>query len=153
MFQAVTLQGGVRAGINTNKVIVGGLVAAVVFTVADAVFYEMFLKAEMDANMVRLGLDPAVAMSAAGMAMWIVSELVFGQLAVWTYAAMRPRFGPGPMTAVNAAVVPWVTVLLIYGAQTQAGMNPASFFWKGALCGAVSLVAGTIAGAAVYKES
>lgn len=141
------------AGINTNKVIAGGLVAAVVFTVVDAVFYSTVLQGEMDANMVRLGLDPAAAMNAAGIAMWVVSELVFGQLVVWTYAAMRPRFGPGMMTAVNAAVVPWVTVVLIYGAQTQAGMNPASFFWKGAICGAISLLAGTIAGAAVYKES
>ena len=31
-----------------------------------------------------------------------------GLLLVWLYAAIRPRFGPGPRTATYAALVVWV---------------------------------------------
>lgn len=140
-------------GINTQKVVVGGLVAAVVFAVVDGVIFGFILKSELDANTVRLGLDPAVAVSAAGFAMWAITELVFGQLIVWTYAAMRPRFGPGAKTAMYAGMVPWLSVVVIIATQTQAGIHTTSIFWKAAVLSLISVMLGSIAGAAVYKEA
>jgi hypothetical protein len=140
-------------GINTQKVVVGGLVAAVVFAVIDGVIFGVLLKTELEAGTVRLGLDPAVAMSTAGIAMWVVMELVFGQLVVWTYAAMRPRFGPGVKTAMYAGLVPWLSTFLIFASQTQTGIHTTSLFWKAAVLSLISVMVGTIAGAAVYKEA
>lgn len=36
-----------------------------------------------------------------------------GFLLAWIYAAIRPRFGPGPVTAVRAALVVWVCAPLL----------------------------------------
>lgn len=140
-------------GINTQKVVVGGLVAAVVFAVIDWIIFGVVLKTELEANTARLGLDPALAMSTAGLATWAVMELVFGQLVVWTYAAMRPRFGPGAKTAMYAGLVPWLSTFLVFASQTQGGVFTTAIFWKGALLSLVSVMVGTIAGAAVYKEA
>lgn len=139
-------------GMNTKKVLVGGLVAAVVCTVIDMVIYGFLLKADMDANMVRLGLDPAVSTNASGIALWLTTEIVFGLLLVWTYAAMRPRFGPGVKTAMYAGMIPWLVIVIVYAGLTQGGMQPASIFWKAIVFGFVSIMAGAVAGAAVYQE-
>lgn len=140
-------------GINTQKVLVAGLVAAVVFAVIDGVTFGVILNAEYTANVTRLGLDPSVVNSPAGFAMWIVQELAFGQLVVWTYAAMRPRFGPGMKTAVYAAMVPWLSIFMGMASFAQVGMLSMPLFWKGAVFSMISTVAGTAAGAAVYKEA
>ncbi len=141
------------AGINTKKAVVGGLVAAVVFTVIDFVVWGVLLKEAMEANSVRLGLDPGVGSSASGMILWAISELVFGQLVVWTYAAMRPRFGPGVKTAVYAGMVPWVTMVMGFAGLAQGGVFSTSFYFQGMIYGLVSIMAGSIAGAAVYQEA
>ena len=36
-----------------------------------------------------------------------------GFLTVWIYAAIRPRFGPGPATAVRSAVAVWTAAPLL----------------------------------------
>ena len=67
---------------NTGKVVVGGLVAGVVFNVGDFVINTMLLAAENAEFMKRLGLDPAAMESFAGMAPWIVIDFLFGLLVV-----------------------------------------------------------------------
>jgi hypothetical protein len=139
--------------INTGTVIVGGLVAGLVLNVLD-VAWQMFVMAEdFRANAVRLGLDPAASESTAAMATWIVIDFILGIVMVWTYAAMRPRFGPGPKTAAVAAVALWAPVAVImYGLMT-GGMFPMAIWVKMTFYTLVAWIVATTAGAALYKEA
>ncbi|HEX9564430.1 MAG TPA: hypothetical protein VF981_10685 [Gemmatimonadaceae bacterium] len=141
------------SGINMGKVFVGGLVAAVVFFVIDGLTYGVVMKDAFDANTVRLGLDPAAMTGAASVVAWVVMELIWGVLVVWTYAAIRPRLGPGPKTAAMAGLIPYIAVLSVMSQQTLGGMMPVNLFWQGAVFALVSIMAGSIAGAWVYKEA
>ncbi len=140
------------SAINTGKVVVGGLVAGVVFNVLDMVNGMLIMKEDFAANAARLGLDPAAAESAAGMTTWIVLDFLFGFLVVWTYAAIRPRFGPGPKTAVVAGLVLYLATTMMMFGLTQLGMMTMGVFVKMAIIQLVITSVGSVAGAAVYKE-
>ena len=141
------------SGINTGKVVTGGILAAVVFFAVDFVTFGFALKTEFEANSTRLGLDPAAMNTPAAMVMWVVQEIAFGLLVVWTYAAIRPRFGPGPKTAIYAGLLFYVATFLMMLSMAQGGIMPMSLFWKAAGFSLISIVAGSIAGAWAYKEA
>jgi hypothetical protein len=95
--------------INTQKVLIGGFVAGVVMNAIDFVTNMFILgdrmKAESDA------FKPGLAdqmMSTSTMVSYIVMDFVLGFALIWTYAAIRPRFGPGIKTATYAALLFWI---------------------------------------------
>ena len=90
--------------INLQKVVIGGLVAGVVLNVVDFVLYGVILKDQMAAAMTALGKTP---MTNAQLPWFIALDFVTGGFLVWMYAAMRPRFGAGPATAVKAGLAYW----------------------------------------------
>ena len=97
--------------INMQKVLVGGLVAGVVLNVVDFLLYGMMLKTQMAAAMQALGKPPV----ADSMIPWFVLlDFVAGVFLVWLYAAIRPRFGPGPGTAVKAGLAVWFVAGLLH---------------------------------------
>jgi hypothetical protein len=140
--------------INTQKVLVGGLVAGVVLTGIDFLVNGLLLadhhRAAMDA------LNPALAANMEGsgaLAGVIVIDIVFGILLVWTYAAMRPRFGAGPKTAAIAGVQVWLVAALLHAFLTMVGMFTWSYFLLGAVSALVMFVVATVVGAMLYKEA
>ena len=90
---------------------------------------------------------PAVMMAHMG---W---GFVLGLILVWIYAAIRPRFGPGPKTALRAAFVVWllahVTVSLALGTMDYC---PDDLVTYSAIWAAVTTSIGALAGAWIYKE-
>jgi hypothetical protein len=72
---------------------------------------------------------------------------------VWTYAAIRPRFGPGPKTAVYAGLVLYVAVTAVVFGFSMMGLLPMASFVKGSVCSLVSVLAASLTGAAIYKET
>lgn len=96
--------------INLQKVIIGGLVAGAVLNVVDFVLYGVVLKDQMAAAMTALGKQP---MTNAQMPWFVVLDFVAGIFLVWLYAAVRPRFGPGPATAVKAGLAMWFVAGLL----------------------------------------
>ena len=138
---------------NTGKVVVGGLVAGLVFNIGDFVINTMVLAADNAAFMTRLGLNPAAMESFAGMLPWIVVDFIFGLLVVWTYAAIRPRFGPGVSTAIIAGLIPFLGATLVLGGFTSMGVFTTSMFIKGTVGSLVNTVIGAVAGAWVYTEA
>ena len=92
------------SAINAPRVILGGLAAGLVMNVLDVTTGLTILADDMNANAQRLNLDPAVLNSTAAMVTWIVIDFLYGLLVVFTYAGFRPRFGPGPTTAIIAGV-------------------------------------------------
>lgn len=102
--------------INMQKVVIGGLIAGVVLNVIDFVMFGMVLKTQMAAAMQALGKPPVPD---SQMPWFIVLDFVAGVSLVWLYAAMRPRFGAGPVTAAKAGVAGWFF----------AGLLPTLFMW------------------------
>jgi hypothetical protein len=101
----------------------------------------------------RLGLDPAAMMTMAAAVPWIVVDLVLGLALVFTYAAMRPRFGPGPKTAVISALVLGVAISAVVGGFSSMGLMSMSALARGFLASQINMTIATVAGAALYSES
>src|SRR6476659_2308920 len=93
------------ASINFGRVVAGGLVAGVVANALDFVTNTYILAADWAAFAPTRNLDPAALQSGPVAATWIMVDFILGVLLVWAYAAMRPRFGPGPKTAIAAGLV------------------------------------------------
>jgi hypothetical protein len=106
--------------INMQKVLIGGLIAGVVLNVIDFVLFGVVLKAQMAAAMQALGKPP---MADSVIPWFVFLDFVAGFALVWLYAAMRPRFGAGPGTAVKAGLAGWFL----------AGLLPTLFMWPMAL--------------------
>ena len=139
--------------INTQKVFVGGLVAGVVLTIIDFLGNGVILADRMtaDTEAFKPGLSEMM-MSGNAIAMYVVSDLVIGLLLVWTYAAMRPRFGPGPRTAVHAALLVWIVGAIVALGYLQMGMMAMDTWLLYALFLLVGLILAAIVGGKLYTE-
>jgi len=141
------------AGMNTNRIIIGGLIAGLVFAVLDMVLNMTLMAADMQALAEARNLDLAALERGSTIATFVLCDFLFGILAVWTYAAIRPRFGPGARTAVSAALIVYLAAMFAVFGFTVMGLFPIALFLKSAVAYLVVSVAATMAGAFVYKEA
>jgi len=139
--------------INTSKVLAGGLAAGVVLNVIDFVTFTYVvadrMKAETEAF--KPGLSAAM-MQGSAIAAYVITDFVFGILLVWTYAAIRPRLGPGPKTAATVAVLFWIFGSFINANMLLMGMTSMGTWWTIAIIGLVNFLLATWVGAKVYTE-
>jgi len=140
------------SGINTGKVIVGGLVAGVVLNVIDFVVNGVVLGAQWEAATLARGVDPA-AVGPSSMVGWITSDFLMGLSIVWLYAAIRPRFGPGPSTAICAGLVVWAISHVAYLSLAFTGMYPMSTVMLSTIGALISYPAGAYVGCRMYSET
>jgi hypothetical protein len=140
------------ASINLGRVVAGGLVAGVVANAIDFITNTYILASDWAAFEPTRNLDPAALTSGPVAATWILVDFMFGVLLVWAYAAMRPRFGAGPKTAIAAGLVVYLAPTLVLFGFTQMGLMTMPMFMKGSVCALISTLAASLAGAAVYKE-
>jgi hypothetical protein len=138
--------------INTGKVVAGGLVAGVVANAIDFVTNTYVLAADMQAWAASHNIDPASLTSGAVAGTWVAVDFVYGLLLVFTYAAMRPRFGPGVRTAVIAGCAVFLAPTIVLLGFTQMGWFTMAMFVKGTIGAIVATLAASVAGAAIYKE-
>ncbi len=138
--------------INTGRVIAGGLVAGVVANLLDFVWYQYLMAPDMEVMIQRLGLNRAVVESNSMVVTWTVVDFLYGILLVWTYAAFRPRCGPGPSTAVYAALVPFAAVTLFMYGYAAMGIFAMNAFVKGTVFFLITSIAASLAGASLYRE-
>ena len=136
--------------INLGRVILGGIVAGIIINIVEFVLNAIVLADRWRAvtaahNLVPVGTHAIIAFNIIGFLM--------GVAAVWTYAAIRPRFGEGPGTAFIAALLIWVVGYLIGDAyNVVVGLFPLSLAVTLAAVGLVEIVVATLAGAYLYKE-
>lgn len=139
--------------INTGKVVVGGLVAGLVMNVAGFLIQGMLLGPRMMDEMVAAA--PTLAgkgEDAMTMTMRVISQFIVGILLVWLYAAMRPRFGPGPKTAMYAAFVIWLCGFLFYLDWLYMGMMTVATYAMMSVAMIVTLAIAAWLGGMLYKE-
>lgn len=136
--------------IDMKRVLLGGLVAGLVLNVVDYVLYGVLLAGDFEAALQALGRGP-ITSSAIGW--FILLDFLYGIVLVYLYAAIRPRFGPGPGTAVRAGLILWVAAVLLHSlAEAQIGLFPQRLYVIGTLVGLVVLPLAAMAGAWLYRE-
>lgn len=139
--------------INTSKVITGGLVAGLVMNIVDFVSNATFLKAPTEASMNALNPSLMQNMQHGGTIAGIVAiDFLVGILLVFTYAAVRPRFGAGPRSAMMAAFILWATGSCVVGYFFLMGMFTPAVYWLTFCEEFVSISLGAYVGGMMYKE-
>src|SRR6185369_1188704 len=116
--------------LNTGKVVAGGLAAGVVLNLIDYVVYTMILASRVtaEANAFHPGMADSM-MSGNAITVYVITDFIYGLLLVWTYAAIRPRFGPGPRTAMLAAFLFWIVLAFAAAPMMMMGMTSANLWW------------------------
>lgn len=136
--------------INFGRVILGGLVTGLILNIGEFLLNEVLFKQQMEEILGRLNTPrPGVNFIATAVGI----TFLLGIVIVWIYAMIRPRFGPGPKTAIVAAFVAWFCVYFYCGIlnSTLFGM-PATLMLTGMVWGIVEYILGALAGAWLYKE-
>jgi hypothetical protein len=136
--------------INVARVVIGGIVAGLVINVSEFVLNQAVLVSDMNAALARMNLPP---IGGSAIPMFIVLGFVGGLATVWLYAAMRPRFGPGPSTGVITGLVVWFFVYFYGGVALYAmGMFPARTMAISLGWGLGESIIAALAGSALYAE-
>ena len=138
------------AGINYGRVALGALAGGVVANLCDYVTNAILFVEDSQRLVQRLNLNPAQV--EGSMISWAIIDFIYAFIVVFTYAAIRPRFGPGAGTAVKAGVLIWAAVTAILTGFQQMGIfTPDSFVkFMGAALVTSTLVA--VVGGYLYKE-
>jgi hypothetical protein len=140
------------ASIDNGRVVVGGLAAGLIMNVVDGVTNGVLIADKWKAQTDMLSPTLMARTATSSMIGWIVLDFVIGVLIVWLYAAIRPRYGAGPGTAVRAGFMGWLMTHAVFASYVFNGF----YSWK--LCAAASgaaligCLAGAYAGGALYKE-
>ncbi len=141
--------------INNQRVLMGGFAAGIVVNLIDYISHGVVFaeRARMEANAFRPGLGDMMAQMDGGtLAGYVIMDFVIGGLLVWTYAAMRPRFGPGVKTAVYTGLIFWIFGMILTSGYLQMGMTSRGLWLSFAVVWGIGLILGSIVGAWVYKE-
>jgi hypothetical protein len=139
--------------INTGRVVAGGLVAGLVMNVSGFLVQGMLLGKRMEEEMVAVAPTlQGKGMDAGSMAGRVLTQFAVGILLVWLYAAMRPRFGAGPKTAMYAAFVIWLCGFLFYLDWLYLGMMSTGLYAIVSIAMAVTLAVAAWVGGMLYKE-
>ena len=137
--------------INFARVLVGGLFAGVIINASEYVLNEMVVREQMEAALAALNKPPVDP----SMIIWfVILSFGFGFILVWTYAAIRPRFGPGVKTALCASLLCWGLGYLFPNLFfIVMNLFPRSLMIFTTIWGLVEVVIAGIAGAWAYTET
>jgi hypothetical protein len=136
--------------INTGRLLLGGFVAGIVANALDFLTQTYLMTEESSEMIARLNLNPDTV--AGSYVAWIVVDFLWGYLLTFAYVAMRPRFNPGPKTALVSGLTMWLGVTVILAGFTAMGVFTQHTFMKAGALTLVSSLAASLAGAAMYKE-
>jgi hypothetical protein len=135
--------------INLKGVIIGGLVAGLVLNVVDYLVYGMWLAPDMAAALQAAGKQPIDSL----IPLFVLLDFVYGIALVQLYAAIRPRFGPGPSTAVKAGIFVWVLIGLLHAiGEGPIGLLPMKLYVLGTIVGLIEFPLAAVVGAKFYRE-
>ena len=136
---------------NRGRVILGGLLAGLVINIVEFITNGVVLREAWDRAMQALGKP--TALSTGAIVMFNIWGFLLGIAAVWLYAAIRTRYGPGPNTAIRAGLVTWaLAVFLPNLGNYPLGLFPARLLIISTVVALVESVVATLAGAWLYRE-
>jgi hypothetical protein len=137
-------------GINLFRILLGGLAAGVIINLGEFLMWGVVLDSAYESGMAARGLTEA----SWAMGGYVATSLVLGLLLAWLYAAIRPRFGAGPRTALIAGATLWVAAWAVPAIWTAAigvsfGANVTAISLAGAL---VEVSVAAMVAARIYQE-
>ncbi len=131
--------------------LLGGLLAGLVIGVGEYILSELILGGQWAEVLTETGTGQFGGGQIAALA---IVALLYGIALVWIYVAIRPRFGPGPKTAVVAGLTMWVVAWLLVSAYLIViGVYPAGLMIAATVWGLFELLIAAVAGAWLYQES
>jgi hypothetical protein len=137
--------------INFGRALLGGLVAGVILNIGEWLLNGVVLHKEMEEFFKKCGFpQPGNKFLVIAVAI----TFVLGIVIVLGYAAIRPRFGPGPKTAIIAGLFAWFGVVLYQNVIAAGlGMVPPNLValvlgWE-----IVEYLLAALVGSALYKEA
>ncbi len=134
-----------------GRVILGGLLAGLVINVVEYILNGLILGKTWEQALQALG-KPA-SFSTAAIVIFNICGFLIGIAGVWLYAAIRPRYGMGSVTAIRAGIAVWVIGSLVPNLATYAlHLFPTGLMATTTIVGLVEIIVGTWAGAWLYKE-
>ena len=141
--------------INTSKVIVGGLAAGLVMNILDFITNGVLFADQMKAAMNNFKPGAGDAMSTMDMttiAGMVILDFVIGLVLAYTYAAMRPRFGPGAKTSIITALLFWIFGSIISVSYLMMGMMSKGLWLSYGFAYLVCLIIASLVAGALYSE-
>jgi hypothetical protein len=139
---------GTIGRINWGRVLLCGLVAGLVWTLLSSVV-TVFAGHDFAAAVPGNRLS---APSGGLVTFLLILNLVEGTWAMWLYASIRPRYGPGPKTALVAGFSWWVISSLIDATWGSFGFVPARALLGPMAASLPAIIVAALAGAWLYKE-
>lgn len=137
--------------INLSRVILGGLVAGAVLNTGEILLNSVLLGAQMKEFFDRYALPEP---GGSFMVVAVLLTFILGIVIVWMYAAIRPRLGPGPKTAICAGLLAWFGIYVYTGIiNGMAFQFPTNLIVIAMVWGAVQYSLAAIAGAWLYRET
>ena len=138
-------------GINAGRWILGGAVAGIIIWIIEGAASVLYMN-DMQAALAAHGLT--MEMNAG---VWVISiavSLIAGLTLVFFYAAVRPRFGPGPKTAVTVAAALWIGgyLLSLLGYQ-MLGLYPDRMLVLWGAVGLAEMIVAALVGGWLYREA
>lgn len=136
---------------NRGRVIVGGVVAGLLINIVEYITNGVVLREAWGKAMA--ALNKPADLSAGAIVIFNVWGFLLGIAAVWLYAAIRPRYGAGPRTAVRAGLVSWAFAVFLGNlANYPMGILPTRLLVITSIVALLEVVVATLVGAWLYKE-
>ena len=137
--------------INWNRVLLGGIVAGLIIDVVQWLLNGVLLGSDWRQAMQALGKP--LAETPARSLFYILLGLVYGILAIWVYASIRPRYGAGPITALYAGLGVWLLGYFLPALiWMPMGLFPRRLVAISMLVGLAEILLATEVGAWLYQE-
>jgi len=134
--------------INWARVIICGMVAGLVWTVLTSLITAFFSKEFVAAVPGGRLTTPPHGM----VAFLLVLNLLMGMWAMWLYAAIRPRYGPGIKAAAIAGFAWWIIAVIDDSTWGSLGFVSPHALLVPVATSLPALVIAAVAGAWLYRE-
>ena len=136
--------------INWVRVMVGGVAAGVVLNLGEWLLHEVILRERMEAAAAAMGMETP---SGSDIGIFVAMTFVLGILLVWLYAAIRPRYGPGPKAAIFAGLFGWTLLYMFWFVYNIAWeIFPQDMVGMSTIWGLFELPIATMVGGWLYRE-
>lgn len=135
--------------INGKRIVLGGIVATLIVNVGEGLL-GLLLKRDYETAIRALGIRMEPGLATLLPIAW---SFVVGILAIWLYAAIRPRYGSGPRTAVRAGLALWAFSTVTFSvAMASLRIFPARLMAIATAWSLVEIIVAVVVGASLYRE-
>jgi hypothetical protein len=136
---------------NMTRVILGGIAAGIIIDACEGVINGVVLQRQWADTFAALGKSPLLSVKQiVALNIW---GIAVGVLTIWLYAAIRPRYGAGPRTAICAGLAMWAPAFALASAiPVFFHIYPVNLSVASVALEAIEMILAGLAGAAIYKE-